>query len=548
MSLFELSSDASTKLILLHLFCFLVIPITYYIVNNDHDPEPYVDVCITSLDAYDYWKTLSIAACTFTLMMCVLAVAITGAICKVSTLGTPTDTDARRLLPTLCKFNVTLVFIMKVIVWILLIYIAVETDRYCKCVVRARTGKTEGFATIAALRTCPAFTEWFVLTRIFLFLISCDILASSTIFLCVLRTRVERFLRRSRKRERVAEDEYKWWRNCCRACCEFSSLMTCYMFGGQHLTSSSYADVAIALTAFFEDRGSLDIVPSDIAAALICLMTIQRQKQIDCRNELLKEGGIYAKDRFFLSKLWKSLVGGRILVSKKALCKSESRTDIETGIDNHEEFFLAAAVNDRNKLHDVEGTTEKIRLSDDTASDECDQPAKNVSERDGSWSTVAPTDNELDQARSLLKSSVADILPNVTFNAIYQQDGEMTFRPTFQRLLRPENSFDRLVLAEGSRYCRVALAAYSWMMYVWTSRCIGCCELSANTLCEFCMCRPRYCRSRDHVIGDNLCGWKQAAVLKSLGIQDRDFLFANFKNAVNICPYIVLIDRVSEIK
>jgi hypothetical protein len=265
-------------------------------------------------------------------------------------------------------------------------------------------------------------------------------------------------------------------------------------------------------------------------------MTIQRQKQIDCRNELLKEGGIYAKDKFFLSKLWKSLSQQK---KKKALRKSESQTDIETGIDNHEEFFPAAAINDINKLCDVEGVTEKIRLRDDSA--------KNVSERDGSWSTIA-TDNELDQARSLLKSSVADILPNVTFNAIYQQDGEMTFRPTFQRLLRPENSFDRLVLAEGSRYCRVALAAYSWMMYVWTSRCIGCCELSANTLCEFCMCRPRYCRSRDHVIGDNLCGWKQAAVLKSLGIQERDFLFANFKNAVNICPYIVLIDRVSEIK
>lgn len=534
---YEINSLASLLLI-------LVIPITYYIVTNDHDPEPYVEAgCITSLNAYYYWKTLSITACAFTLAMCVLAVGITGAICKVSTLGTPTDTDARRILPTLCKLNVTLVFVMKVIVWVLLIYIAVETDRYCNCVLQARTGKTKGFATLAALRTCPAFTEWFVLTRVFLFLISADILTSSTISLCVLRTRVERFLRRSRKRERVAEDEYKWWRNCCRACCEFSSLMTCYMFGGQHLTSSSYADVAIALTAFFEDRGSLDIVPSDIAAALICLMTIQRQKQIDCRNELLKEGGIYAKDKFFLSKLWKSLSQQK---KKKALRKSESQTDIETGIDNHEGLSLAAAVNDINKLYDVEGTQEKIRLSDDTASDECDQPAKNVSERVGSWTSVAPTESELDQARSLLKSSVADILPNVTFSAIYQQeDGEMKFKPVVQRMLSKDNSFDRLVLAEGSRYCRVALAAYSWMMYLWTSRCIGCCELSANTLCEFCMCRPRYCRSRDHVIGDNLCGWKQAAVLKSLGIQDRDFLFANFKNAVNICPYIVLIDRVS---
>jgi hypothetical protein len=67
------------------------------------------------------------------------------------------------------------------------------------------------------------------------------------------------------------------------------------MCGRQKLTAGSYADVALALTDFFAED-SLDIVPSDIAAAMICLVKLQRQKQIDCKNELLKGGGIFARD------------------------------------------------------------------------------------------------------------------------------------------------------------------------------------------------------------------------------------------------------------
>jgi len=80
------------------------------------------------------------------------------------------------------------------------------------------------------------------------------------------------------------------------------------MFGGQKLTAGSYADVAIALADFLDDEGSLDIVTSDIAAALICLVNIQKQKQIDCKHQLLQQGGLFAKDRKLADRLWKQFI------------------------------------------------------------------------------------------------------------------------------------------------------------------------------------------------------------------------------------------------
>ena len=174
------------------------------------------------MDTFFLWKKLSISICSFTLFGSLFATGLTFAICRVSLRGTPTDTDARRLLPFLCKCNLTLVFIMKVIVFCLGILMSVSTDKYCNCVRRS-----QGFVSLDELRACPTYREWFVLVRIFLFLVACDIFLPSIIYLCMLRSRTRRLFR---DRERVADDDYKWWRRCCRTCCEFSSLMTCYMF------------------------------------------------------------------------------------------------------------------------------------------------------------------------------------------------------------------------------------------------------------------------------------------------------------------------------
>lgn len=405
------------------------------------------------------------------------------------------------------------VFIVKVAVFSVVIAMTIITDNFCDCL---QSRVIEKWTKSG----CVVEQEWFVMVRIFSCLIAFDIFIPSILFMCILRSRTRRLFRNVRQQKvREAEDNHRWWQICCQRCCESMSLMTCYMFGGQRISSTRYADVAIFLTAFFEDRGALDIVPSDVAAALVCLMTIQRLKQIDCRNELMKEGGIYAKDKKFL---------GNVLSTFKSSLKG-SDVDIETGLDKH---CLEAASNEMNLQHNDENTINKDSQSED-------------SERNTS-SSIGMTAAELEKVRELLKTSaVKETSPNFSFTAMHQLNGDIKFTPTFHRVLRDSDHHDRLVLAEGARYCRVALAAYSWMMYLWTSRCIGCCELSAHTLCDLCMRRPKYCHSRDHVIGDNLCGWKQTSVLKTLGIEERDFLFANFSNDVNVCPYIVLVDRVS---
>lgn len=84
--------------------------------------------------------------------------------------------------------------------------------------------------------------------------------------------------------------------------------MTCFLFGGGKLTPGSYTDVAIALTDFLDGGGMLDIVPSDIAAALICLVNVQKQKQIEVKNTLLQDGGSFAKDRTLFGKIWKQFI------------------------------------------------------------------------------------------------------------------------------------------------------------------------------------------------------------------------------------------------
>ncbi len=514
-----------------------MIPITYYVIKNDHDPRPFVEVgCVGSVHTFGKWKIMAEAICIFTIFASVIAIAISFAICQVSRRGTPTDTAARRLLVPLCKCNMFPVLLIKFSILVLVSIIFYGTNKYCSCV-----QNTIGLDKLEGRQSCPSTREWFYLVRVFVFMISADILVPSVLFFCVLKSRASRLLFRNiqPQRERVVEDNYRWWQICCQRFCECSSLMTCYMFGGHRITQNSYADVAIALTLFFEDRGSLDIVPSDVAAALVCLVNIQTQKQIACRNELMKEGGgIYAKDKKFLGKLWSAMKA-----SKAKAKNSRQRQqimlgmDIETGTYKQDETSLEPNVSGSNQQHDVEET------GDSQCPIDCDQRDETESnDLSLTQSTNNLTDRELSEVLAMLNSQDDRIMSQVRFSEDHQ-DGAMTFRPTIRRKLSPENAFDRQFLSEGARYSRVALAAYSWMMYLWTSRCIGCCELSAVTLCELCMCRPRYCRTRDHVIGDNLCAWKQTSVLKTLGIEERDFLFANFRNDVNVCPFIVLVDR-----
>jgi sn1-specific diacylglycerol lipase len=126
---------------------------------------------------------------------------------------------------------------------------------------------------------------------------------------------------------------------------------------------------------------------------------------------------------------------------------------------------------------------------------------------------------------------------------LVQKDSHTSFEPTVNRVFSSQNPFDCLMLGEGCRYSKVALASYTWILHLWNNPCTGCCELTADSIYRTCTCNPRCCRSNnDNIIGGDICGWKQAAVLKSLGIEDSNLLYANFRNAVGVTPYLIIRD------
>lgn len=127
---------------------------------------------------------------------------------------------------------------------------------------------------------------------------------------------------------------------------------------------------------------------------------------------------------------------------------------------------------------------------------------------------------------------------------LVQKDSHTSFEPTVNRVFSSQNPFDCLMLGEGCRYSKVALASYTWMLHLWNNPCTGCCQLTADSIYRACTCNLLCCRTNrnNNVIGGDRCGWKQAAVLKSLGIEDSNLMYANFSNAVGVTPYLIIRD------
>ena len=70
------------------------------------------------------------------------------------------------------------------------------------------------------------------------------------------------------------------WEKRCRFLCKCSGFFTCFLFGGtDEGGNNDFAMVARVLSDYFEDDGNLDIVPSDVAAGLICLRHVQKAKE-----------------------------------------------------------------------------------------------------------------------------------------------------------------------------------------------------------------------------------------------------------------------------
>lgn len=73
-------------------------------------------------------------------------------------------------------------------------------------------------------------------------------------------------------------------------------------------------------------------MPSDVAAALICLVNQQKQKQLDCKNELVREGGLFAKDRKLATKLWRQFMRLESTTDVPVRSQSESMRKVSASL------------------------------------------------------------------------------------------------------------------------------------------------------------------------------------------------------------------------
>ena len=369
----------STCMCLLRIFqVCITIPILYYLLHTDPtSPHPLAlkTGCVSNEGRYREWYRATISTCIFTMCYGVAGVLVECSIWHISGKGTPVEIERRRTLIPLCKFNMVPMLLVRLVGFVLSMYMITVTNKYCACVSKEFPHWEEWEREIIK---CPTDRPWYFCTRVLVFTMLCDVFFPIVTFLVVMRKRIHSFYRRLRPpigRERADIEES--WRRTCKRFCECSALMTCYLFGGHKLTAGSYADVAMALADFVDDEGVLDIVPSDIAAALICLVNIQKQKQIDCRDQLLEEGGVLAKDKALVGKLLRTFresqnakkrvkskhptLNASASASASVVIQTPSKdvsADIEIGLHSHEtlmsdndQWLEAAVLSHAEKNH-----------------------------------------------------------------------------------------------------------------------------------------------------------------------------------------------------
>lgn len=263
---------------------------------------------------------------------------------SISGRGTPTQPHVRKLLSPLCKVYMIPLLLLRIIGFIFLI-LALETmDNFCPCIYQ----NTTNVVLAVVLPYCPGPA---VIRYLILCFVAFDVLVPFVTLIIITRHAIiyklyqQCCIRPNQRGERSLEELQQSWQATCQRFCECCAVMTCFAFGGCKATSGSYADVAIALTDFLDGDGTLDIVASDIAAALICLVNEQKKKQIEVKNRLLQDGGIFVKDRTLIGTIWKQFINSDAIILPKflhhghnnAAASNTYEVDIENGVAVHQE-------------------------------------------------------------------------------------------------------------------------------------------------------------------------------------------------------------------
>jgi sn1-specific diacylglycerol lipase len=303
------------------------------------------------------------------------------------------------------------------------------------------------------------------------------------------------------------------WAERCAKSCQFLSRMTCYMFGGQHVNSTSeFGDVARALADYLETRGVLNVVPSDIVVGLVVLQRLQRQRVYAARMEFIQdmERGNASEESNRIED-----EGSAVSLSRRKVSSSEIRRRASSQC-----------------LEEQQQTTSRSKTEDLLLSSEWNSKKQSID-------TISKRIQNSKHHRTLYRRIVRD--------GSYQQE---------ERALMNRSEFSELhMLEEAARYSRYALAIYTWVLYLYVHPVAGPARLVMKSGCA---CAFRNNRSRAQSIatnlvpfvdvngrieGDNLCETHKSAILLTAGLEESDIIYVQLKSSFTDNPYCILLDH-----
>jgi len=293
------------------------------------------------------------------------------------------------------------------------------------------------------------------------------------------------------------EERIEEWDRCCKCCCKYTALCCCFSFGGRGIQHEDFHSMSNTLAHLFDDDGNLDVVASDIIAALMAISMEQEEKKGEYVEQL-----------------------------KKHLEKSRS-SGSSLDIDKLKQATTSRAVIITEQLNAIL----KVVLGGDIeAADLCG----------GGSTPVLPTSNDGNSEGG---------------NAfIFKEDksdpDEKGMHVVVRKLLSANNDTDRYLVAEGTWFLRYSIAINTWKNYIFMNLTTNCCKLTYARCYEL----PKYRKQGElddggpakAVIGENAFGLHEAALMKVVGFDGSkvQLCYAHFdENVVNQAVYCIMIDH-----
>lgn len=260
-----------------------------------------------------------------------------------------------------------------------------------------------------------------------------------------------------------------------------------------------YSDIAMVLSDYFNNEGSLDIVPSDIVMALLMLLRVQEERRQECVDDVLMKAREYQETQRQVNNI-------------DADVKEEifhSARDIEEGMIIAEEFRFKDA-------------REEV-LSSDSDNDSIDSAVARLA--------LAELNETRRHNQFILAESIV-LQMNRT-----ESTGKVYFRPEAREILMPTNANDRIAIAQGARFARYARAMYSWRMDLIEKPVRSCLNFGLQFV------KSLYRRRNDKVVGDNLFGFNDASLESFAQIEPEQLVYASFTQGIGKIPFCVLVDH-----